>query len=110
LKQQDWQGTFGTSVLTLKSETAAAKPYMSIIGNLSNRDRIRLSELVKLLLANLGGASALQQGASIFRSAPESRPSVSRQSPSPCSRRQENVTKRSFALAFPLAMLARMRA
>jgi len=54
LKQQDWQGTFGTSVLTLKSETAAAKLYMSIIGNLNNRDRIRLSELVKLLLANVG--------------------------------------------------------
>jgi hypothetical protein len=33
LKQQDWQGTFGTSVLTLKSETAAAKLYMSIIEN-----------------------------------------------------------------------------
>jgi hypothetical protein len=30
------------------------KLYMSIIGNLNNRDRIRLSELVKLLLANLG--------------------------------------------------------
>ena len=29
------------------------KLYMSIIGNLNNRDRIRLSELVKLLLANL---------------------------------------------------------
>ena len=37
----------------MKSETAGAKLYMSIIGNL-NRDRIRLSELVKLLLANLG--------------------------------------------------------
>jgi hypothetical protein len=42
---------FGADV---EIRTAAAKLYMSIIGNLNNRDRIRLSELVKLLLANLG--------------------------------------------------------